>query len=63
LPAAGYRDYNNGSPFRQGSNGYYRSSTATSSNAKFLNMSYDSQGMSDDHRTYGFSVRCVAAEF
>jgi uncharacterized protein (TIGR02145 family) len=60
LPAAGHRNFGNGELGFRGSNGYYWSSTESSSVALFLNFASSDAGMDASDRTYGFSVRCVA---
>jgi uncharacterized protein (TIGR02145 family) len=61
LPAAGYRNYNNGSANNVGSNGNYWSSSVNSTNA--YNMNFNSGNVNpnnNNNRANGFSVRCVA---
>jgi uncharacterized protein (TIGR02145 family) len=61
LPAAGGRDYFNGTLFSRGSNGYYWSSTEDgTANAWDLDFNSGGAYVLNDFRTYGFSVRCVA---
>jgi uncharacterized protein (TIGR02145 family) len=60
LPAAGFRDFSNGTPYDRGGLGYYWSSTEGGSDAWYL---YFGSGYADtvnDYRTNGMSVRCVA---
>jgi uncharacterized protein (TIGR02145 family) len=65
LPAAGYRDYKNGSLSGRGSAGSYWSSTQDNNSrlqASYLNL-LDANRSSvslHDQRTMGFSVRCIA---
>ena len=63
LPAAGYRNNNDGALFNAGSYGKYWSSTeGISTNAYYLNFDSGSgnANLNDNYKTYGFSVRCVA---
>jgi uncharacterized protein (TIGR02145 family) len=60
LPAAGYRDFSDGTLYTRGIDGYYWSSTEDGSLAWYL---YFNDGYADafnDDRTLGMSVRCVA---
>ncbi len=60
LPAAGHRDYDDGSLDRRGYGGYYYSSTeATSRNAWLLDFYNSYADTSNYERTNGFSVRCI----
>jgi uncharacterized protein (TIGR02145 family) len=60
LPAAGLRDYNNGSLVNHGGYGYYWSSTANDSYyGRNLFFSSSSQIISNYSLSSGFSVRCV----
>jgi uncharacterized protein (TIGR02145 family) len=61
LPAAGYRNINNGTLYNVGTFGDYWSSTANSPNSYFLH--FRNSGVypsSDGNRATGYSVRCVA---
>ena len=61
LPAAGFRHSSNGALHNRGLNGYYLSSTESSSNAYLLNSSSSNVNpASISNRTGGFSVRCIA---
>jgi uncharacterized protein (TIGR02145 family) len=62
LPLAGIRFYSNGSLGLVGSNGYYWSSTVSSTDvtdARSLSFSSGNANMSNDARASGFSVRCI----
>jgi len=60
LPAAGIRDYSNGTPGGTGNNGSYWSSTVNGIGAYSLDFSSNSVGPGNGNaRAYGFSVRCV----
>jgi uncharacterized protein (TIGR02145 family) len=63
LPAAGYRHGSNGALYSRGSCGEYWSSIEESSTTWDLYVGYGYQSMYNTGRTFGFSVRCVAAEF
>jgi hypothetical protein len=61
LPAAGYRDCNDGTLYNVRTNGYYWSSTQSGSSSAY-NLGFDSGGAFTYYyydRSYGFSVRCV----
>lgn len=60
LPAAGYRDFSDGSVSNQGTDGHYWSSTASGSNGGFLGFGrvYVST-LNGTFPAYGFGVRCV----
>ncbi|MDR2086678.1 MAG: fibrobacter succinogenes major paralogous domain-containing protein, partial [Dysgonamonadaceae bacterium] len=62
LPAAGARNYSNGVLAYRGEAGYYLSSSPSGSNAYILYLRGYDQGMDDPYRSYGYSVRCVAAD-
>ncbi len=62
LPAAGYRDYDNGALYDRGGLGYYWGSTESGSNYAWI-LNFNSSGAYTNlsfYRTYGLSVRCVA---
>jgi hypothetical protein len=59
LPLAGYRYNSNGSLNLVGSLVNYWSSTVSSSFARYLGFSSSNASMSNSHRAYGFSVRCI----
>ncbi len=62
LPAAGCRNSNNGSSLRQGSDGYYWSSSSVpSGNASARSMNFSSATFEQNTggRALGFSVRCL----
>ncbi|ARV07375.1 hypothetical protein BTO04_12055 [Polaribacter sp. SA4-10] len=59
LPLAGRRYSSNGTLYSVGSNGYYWSSTVSSTGARFLYFDSSNANMYNDTRTYGFSVRCI----
>jgi len=59
LPMAGVRYRSYGSLLSVGSNGYYWSSTVSSTNAHYLYFSSSSAGLNANNRAYGFSVRCI----
>ena len=59
LPAAGHR-HNDGQLRNRGRNGFYWSSTESSSNGYYLSFVSSSASTYNDNRTFGFSVRCVA---
>jgi hypothetical protein len=61
LPAAGERNYNDGSVYNTGNNGNYWSSTVNSNNS--YNMNFNSSNVNannNNNRANGFSVRCVS---
>ena len=60
LPAAGYRSNSDGTLLFRGYIGYYWSSTENGSYAWYLRFNNGNAGTSNDLRTYGMSVRCVA---
>ena len=60
LPAAGYRNYNNGGLNNVGSNGNYWSSTVSGTSARSLYFNIFNVGMGSYNRALGFSVRCVS---
>jgi len=59
LPVAGYRDDSNASLDNAGSNGYYWSSTVSSTNSRRLGFRSSGADMGPYYRAYGFSVRCL----
>jgi uncharacterized protein (TIGR02145 family) len=59
LPLAGYRNRGNGTLNDVGLNGYYWSSTVSSTNARYLKFKSNNAYMSDNNRVYGLSVRCI----
>jgi uncharacterized protein (TIGR02145 family) len=59
LPMAGYRYYNDGSLSNVGSRGYYWSSTVNGTDAKRLYFYNGDAYMGNNHRAFGFSVRCI----
>ncbi len=60
LPAVGYRVYDNGRLLKQGSEGYYWSSTQISStNGYHWNFNSGNSNLNSNPKAYGFSVRCV----
>uniref|UniRef100_UPI004047C07D hypothetical protein n=2 Tax=Algoriphagus sp. TaxID=1872435 RepID=UPI004047C07D len=59
LPMAGYRSLGNGSLNNVGTNGYYWSSTVSSTDARGLGFSSGVAYMATNDRAYGFSVRCL----
>ncbi|WP_395761870.1 FISUMP domain-containing protein [Elizabethkingia anophelis] len=60
LPAAGYRNYADGTLLNRGRNGYYWSSSATASIASHLYFNSSSVYVYNFNRTDGMSVRCIA---
>jgi uncharacterized protein (TIGR02145 family) len=61
LPAAGCRNYYDGSVFNTGSDGYYWSSTVNGGNGRYLFfVSSYVNANGNGYRANGFSVRCVA---
>jgi uncharacterized protein (TIGR02145 family) len=61
LPAAGFRNYDNGALAYRGYYGLYWSSTGNGTNADNLNFSSSiANTTSSGYRTSGFSVRCVS---
>jgi uncharacterized protein (TIGR02145 family) len=62
LPAAGCRNGIDGSLLDRGYYGYYWSSSALSYNSWLAYFDRGDRSVGHDSRTYGFSVRCVAAE-
>ena len=61
LPAAGYRVHNSGTLNTVGSNGFYWSSTVSSSNVIYLSLGSSNADMYAIQRAYAFSVRCIEA--
>jgi uncharacterized protein (TIGR02145 family) len=63
LPAAGFRYYFDGTLDSAGYDGYYWSSSTTSNGigTYILHLDLDSTYFPNSYRTYGLSVRCVAA--
>ena len=61
LPTAGHRGQGAGTSYKQGSAGYYWSSSVPSGNVKVYHVSFNSTVLNVDvvNRTYGFSMRCV----
>jgi hypothetical protein len=59
LPLAGYRNYSNGTLGNVGSNGYYWSSTVSSTGARYLYFSSSNAYMGNNGRADGLSVRCI----
>jgi len=59
LPVAGNRNNSNGSLNNVGSNGYYWSSTVSSTNSRNLNFNSTNANMNTNNRANGFSVRCL----
>jgi uncharacterized protein (TIGR02145 family) len=60
LPAAGYRNFSDGTLFLRGGYGNYWSSTENGSGAWFLDFSNGSADTVNGNRPNGMSVRCVA---
>ncbi|GHV36410.1 hypothetical protein FACS1894178_7590 [Bacteroidia bacterium] len=61
MPAAGYRNYSDGSLNNVGTNGNYWSSTPNGSeNAYNLNFNSSNANTNNNNRKNGQSVRCVA---
>lgn len=58
LPVAGYGLIGSGSPFDGGNNGYYWSSTVSSTFSQYLNFGNNSS-MVTTLRAFGYSVRCL----
>ena len=58
LPAAGYRDFSNGSILGVGTNGYNWSSTIITTSSRCQSFS-NTAGIGSYARAYGFSVRCI----
>jgi uncharacterized protein (TIGR02145 family) len=59
LPMAGRRNYSNGSLSNVGTNGYYWSSTVSSTSSRNLDFGSSSANMTTSNRAGGFSVRCL----
>ena len=59
LPLAGYRYYSNGTLYNVGSNGFYWSSTVSSTSARHLYLNSSSALMYSSDRALGNSVRCI----
>lgn len=60
MPAAGYRNNNNGTLNNAGTNGNYWSSTQNDSNNAYnLNFNSNNANTNNNNRNNGFSVRCV----
>jgi hypothetical protein len=62
LPSAGYRRYNSGSLFYQGSWGFIWSSSPGVSYSRYLVFNSSAAGMDLYYRAYGQSVRCLREE-
>jgi uncharacterized protein (TIGR02145 family) len=62
LPAAGCRDFSDGSLDDRGYSGYYWSGSASGSRGWGADFDSGSRGVGDGSRALGFSVRCVAVE-
>jgi uncharacterized protein (TIGR02145 family) len=62
LPAAGRRGDSDGSLNNRGSSGFYWSSSAGSSDGRYMLVSSADQNVNNASRSFGFSVRCVAVE-
>jgi len=61
LPATGYRNLSDGALGSQGADGYYWSSTSSSYTlAYLLYFRSTAQGTSNDSKSYGFPIRCIA---
>ena len=59
LPMAGSRSFSNGLLLYVGTEGYYWSSTVSSTNARYLSFFSSFAFMYADNRAFGFSVRCL----
>ena len=59
LPVAGIRFYNSGSLLYVGTEGFYWSSTVSTTNSRSLYFNTSNAGMSTDIRAYGYSIRCL----
>lgn len=59
MPAAGFRNFNDGGLINVGSMGVYWSSTVSGNNSRNLFFSSNSISMSSDDRAFGYSVRCI----
>ena len=59
LPMAGNRSYSTGSLSVVGANGYYWSSTVSSTYSRSLYFNSSNAFMNTDYRAHGFSVRCL----
>jgi uncharacterized protein (TIGR02145 family) len=59
LPIAGLRNNSNGSLLNVGTNGYYWSSTVSSTNARSLAILSSTAGIGTSGRAFGISVRCL----
>lgn len=59
IPAAGYRNYNDGDTNNRGNNGNYWCSKPNSSYANNLNFNSGNVNMNNNNRANGYSVRCV----
>jgi uncharacterized protein (TIGR02145 family) len=59
LSLAGARFYSIGSLLNVGTNGYYWSSTISSTNSRYLPFNSSNANMSSDYRANGVSVRCL----
>jgi uncharacterized protein (TIGR02145 family) len=62
LPAAGFRVNSDGSLSYRGCYGHYWSSSAQSSDGRFVSFDRGNRSIIGINRGYGLSVRCVAAE-
>jgi uncharacterized protein (TIGR02145 family) len=60
LPAAGFRANSNGALYSRGSNGFYWSSSVTSTYALYLSFTSSNASTSVSNRADSFSVRCVS---
>ena len=59
LPAAGYRNNNNGSSYDQGVSGYYWSSSVSATNGSYVNLKSATLNVDRNYRGLGYSVRCI----
>jgi hypothetical protein len=62
LPVTGMRYFSGGFLASRGDLGYYWSSSASTSNGRSMSFNIDDQNVGITKRSFGHSVRCVAAE-
>jgi len=59
LTMPGYRRFNTGAIEAIGNNGYYWTSTVFGNMSRYMGLSSASVGIPNNHRAYGFSIRCI----
>jgi uncharacterized protein (TIGR02145 family) len=59
LTMPGYRRFNTGAIEAIGNTGYYWTSTVFGNMSRYMGLSSTSVGIPNNHRAYGFSIRCI----